>query len=45
MNDFRNEPLLELRRSSERDQLVAALDLVDATLPIRSPFHLSLIHI
>ena len=37
MNDFRNEPLLELRRSSERDQLVAALDVVDATLPIRVP--------
>ena len=37
MNDFRNEPLLELRRSSERDQLVAALEVVDATLPIRVP--------
>ncbi len=37
MMDFRNEPLLELRRSTERDQLAEALGTIDATLPIRVP--------
>jgi RHH-type proline utilization regulon transcriptional repressor/proline dehydrogenase/delta 1-pyrroline-5-carboxylate dehydrogenase len=34
---FRNEPLLELRRASERERLLAALATVDATLPIAVP--------
>jgi len=37
MNDFRNEPLLELRRASERDRLTEALAGLDAVLPIAVP--------
>lgn len=37
MNTFQNEPLLELRRSSERERLLEALRLVDDRLPISVP--------
>lgn len=40
MSSFQNEPLLDLRRSSERDRLCAALAMLDATLdasPISVP--------
>lgn len=37
MTEFRNEPLLELRRSHERDRLLAALASLDAELPIAVP--------
>ena len=37
MSEFRNEPLIELRRSSERDRLTAALRAVDDALPLRVP--------
>ena len=34
---FVNEPVLELRRAPARQRLLAALDRVDATLPVRAP--------
>ena len=34
---FRNEPILELRRASERESLLAALREVDARLPLSVP--------
>jgi len=34
---FANEPVLELRRAPARERLLAALDRVDATLPVRAP--------
>ncbi|HEV7941477.1 MAG TPA: aldehyde dehydrogenase family protein [Solirubrobacteraceae bacterium] len=34
---FKNEPLLELRRESERDRLTQALQSLDRTLPIAVP--------
>jgi RHH-type proline utilization regulon transcriptional repressor/proline dehydrogenase/delta 1-pyrroline-5-carboxylate dehydrogenase len=34
---FRNEPVLELRRASERDRLTDALAALDARLPLRVP--------
>lgn len=34
---FRNEPLLELRRASERERLSAALAALDRTLPLSVP--------
>jgi RHH-type proline utilization regulon transcriptional repressor/proline dehydrogenase/delta 1-pyrroline-5-carboxylate dehydrogenase len=37
MTDFRNEPLIELRRASERERLTAALDGLDAAPPIAVP--------
>ncbi len=37
MKTFCNEPVLELRRSSERDRLSAALASLDARLPIAVP--------
>jgi RHH-type proline utilization regulon transcriptional repressor/proline dehydrogenase/delta 1-pyrroline-5-carboxylate dehydrogenase len=35
MNDFRNHPLLELRRTEVRDELLAALAALDRELPLR----------
>jgi RHH-type proline utilization regulon transcriptional repressor/proline dehydrogenase/delta 1-pyrroline-5-carboxylate dehydrogenase len=35
--DFRNEPILELRRSSARDSLLAALRELDTRLPLSVP--------
>jgi RHH-type proline utilization regulon transcriptional repressor/proline dehydrogenase/delta 1-pyrroline-5-carboxylate dehydrogenase len=35
--EFRNEPILELRRAPVRDQLGTALAAVDARLPVRVP--------
>lgn len=37
LTDFRNEPLLELRRAHERDRLTGALATLDAALPIAVP--------
>ncbi|HZV74174.1 MAG TPA: aldehyde dehydrogenase family protein [Conexibacter sp.] len=37
MTPFRNEPLLELRRASERERLLDALAELDRTLPIAVP--------
>lgn len=37
MIEFRNEPLLELRRSAERERLSTALDLLDDALPVSVP--------
>lgn len=37
MNPFRNEPLLELRRATERARLDDALTALDARLPLRVP--------
>jgi len=37
MSAFRNEPLLELRRASVRDELRAALAALDAELPLAVP--------
>ena len=34
---FRNEPVLELRRASERERLTGALEELDARLPWRVP--------
>lgn len=36
-SEFRNEPVLELRRAHERERLVAALAAVDAAAPINVP--------
>lgn len=37
MKSFRNEPLLELRRSSQRDRLTSALARLDTELPLDVP--------
>jgi RHH-type proline utilization regulon transcriptional repressor/proline dehydrogenase/delta 1-pyrroline-5-carboxylate dehydrogenase len=37
MNEFRNHPLLELRRHEVREELAAALAALDAELPLRAP--------
>ena len=37
MESFANEPVLELRRSSVRGELDAALAALDAELPLRVP--------
>lgn len=37
MNTFRNEPLLELRRGSVRNEALAALAALDAKLPLEVP--------
>lgn len=37
MSEFRNEPLLELRRAPDRDRLTTALRSLDETLPLRVP--------
>ncbi|HEX8120689.1 MAG TPA: aldehyde dehydrogenase family protein [Solirubrobacteraceae bacterium] len=37
MNDFRNEPILELRRAGDRDILLNGLKELDRRLPIRVP--------
>ncbi|MDA0180205.1 aldehyde dehydrogenase family protein [Solirubrobacter phytolaccae] len=37
MNTFRNEPLLELRRSTVRNEALAALAALDAKLPLEVP--------
>ena len=37
LSDFRNEPVLELRRSPQRQRLLDALGEVDARLPLRVP--------
>jgi RHH-type proline utilization regulon transcriptional repressor/proline dehydrogenase/delta 1-pyrroline-5-carboxylate dehydrogenase len=37
VNEFRNEPILELRRSAARHDLTAALAELDARLPLRIP--------
>jgi len=34
---FANEPILELRRAAHRDELLAALEQLDAKLPVRVP--------
>ena len=35
MNEFRNHPLLELRRAEVREELLAALAALDRELPLR----------
>jgi acyl-CoA reductase-like NAD-dependent aldehyde dehydrogenase len=37
MNEFRNQPLLELRRPEVREQLTAALAALDSELPLGAP--------
>ncbi|HEU4600000.1 MAG TPA: aldehyde dehydrogenase family protein, partial [Solirubrobacterales bacterium] len=37
MSEFRNEPVLELRRAHERERLLAALAEIDAAAPINVP--------
>src|SRR4051794_39269531 len=37
LTPFANEPILELRRSAIRNELAAALERVDAKLPLRIP--------
>ena len=37
MDEFRNHPLLELRRPEVREELTGALAGLDAELPLRAP--------
>ena len=41
MRAFANEPTLELRRAPARESLLAALDELDARLPLQVPLVLS----